>query len=101
MSGTTRNILGLVAWLVASFAAGGIGSRFLPGSWYAELAKPTWNPPAAVFAPVWTALYTMMGVAAWAVWWRAGFRDARLALALFADLRFGAAPAKLTTAAPR
>ncbi len=81
--GTTRSLLGLAGWLLASFAAAGIGSRYLPGEWYASLAKPSWNPPAAVFAPVWTALYTMMGVAAWLVWRRAGFAGAGVALGLF------------------
>jgi tryptophan-rich sensory protein len=77
------SVLGLAGWLLLSFAAAAIGSRFMPGAWYASLAKPSWNPPAAVFAPVWTALYTMMGVAAWLVWKRVGFAGAGLALGLF------------------
>lgn len=79
----STNVLGLAGWLLLSFAAAAIGSRFMPGAWYASLAKPAWNPPAAVFAPVWTALYTMMGVAAWLVWRRAGFAGASVALGLF------------------
>ncbi len=78
-----RNILGLVGWLVASFAAGWIGSRFMPGAWYEALAKPSWTPPGTVFAPVWTLLYALMGVAAWLVWRRAGFAGAGWALWLF------------------
>jgi benzodiazapine receptor len=81
--GTLRSLLGLVAWLAVSIAAGGIGSRFMPGAWYAALIKPSWTPPSAVFAPVWTALYLLMGVAAWLVWRRAGFGGARAALGLF------------------
>jgi len=81
--GSARDTLGLVGWLLLSFAAGWIGSRFTPGAWYAALAKPAWNPPAAVFAPVWSALYLLMGLAAWLVWRRAGFAGARLALVLF------------------
>jgi benzodiazapine receptor len=75
--------LGLAGWLAVSYAAGLVGSRYLPGPWYRELVKPSWNPPAAVFAPVWTALYALMAIAAWLVWKRAGFAAAALPLALF------------------
>jgi len=80
---TGKSALGLLAWLVVCFAAAAVGSRFLPGAWYATLTKPAWNPPAAVFAPVWTVLYASMGVAAWLVWRRAGFAGAGAALAAF------------------
>lgn len=75
------------AWLIFWVAlpllvGGGIGSLFQPGDWYAQLDKPPWNPPSRVFGPVWTALYVLMGVAAWLVWdrWRG---QARAALTLF------------------
>lgn len=80
---TAVRLLGLGGWLALSFAAGWIGSRFRPGAWYAALSKPAWNPPDAIFAPVWTLLYALMAVAAWIVWRRAGFSGAGLALGLF------------------
>jgi tryptophan-rich sensory protein len=73
----------LIVWIAVSMAAGLVGSQFLPGAWYAALQKPSWNPPNAVFGPVWTLLYVLMGVAAWLVWRRAGFAGARWPLGLF------------------
>jgi len=39
-----------------------IGGLFPPGPWFESLAKPTWQPPAAVFAPVWSVLYAMIAI---------------------------------------
>jgi len=80
----TRSIIGLIVWVLLCFAVAAFGAMFSPGStWYAQLQKPSWNPPGWVFGPVWTMLYTMMGVAAWLVWKPEGFAGARLALTLF------------------
>ncbi len=82
----SRQALGLVAWLVASYAAAAIGgfASASAGSFYAELARPTWAPPGWLFGPVWSVLYALMGVSAWLVWRARGFTGARNALLLFA-----------------
>lgn len=54
-------------WLLAVAAAAVIGATATPDAWYAQLRKPSFNPPAAVFGPVWTILYLVMAVAAWRV----------------------------------
>jgi tryptophan-rich sensory protein len=50
--------------------AGAIGSvaSLNAREFYAALERPSWSPPGWVFGPVWTALYLMMGVAAFLVW---------------------------------
>ena len=79
----SRTVLGLCGWLLLCFAAASLGAVFMPGEWFAALRKPAWNPPGWVFGPVWSALYTMMAVAAWLVWKRGGFAAQRQPLALF------------------
>lgn len=77
-------LLGFVVLCLAVAAAGGAVTASSVGTWYAALAKPSFNPPNWVFAPVWTALYLMMAFAAWRVWRRRGAGDARLALGVWA-----------------
>lgn len=98
----TRNnglvaVLGLFGFIVVTFCAPASGVMTLPGSWYAALNKPAWNPPAWIFGPVWTFLYLLMAVAAWLVWKRVGWKSAiwlyliQLALnAVWTPIFFGA-----------
>jgi len=66
-----NNIFKLVIAIFVSELAGIIGSIFTTPSidgWYRGLIKPALNPPAWVFAPVWTTLFVFMGIAAFLVW---------------------------------
>lgn len=66
-----NNTLKLIIAIGVSQLAGLIGSIFTISSiptWYTTLIKPTLNPPSWIFGPVWTLLYTLMGVAAFIIW---------------------------------
>ena len=79
-------VLGLVGWLALAFVAaavGGFAAADAP-TFYAQLALPSWAPPAGAFGPVWTVLYTLMGIAAWLVWRERRVRPVAPALAFFA-----------------
>lgn len=83
-----KKVAGIVVAIVVCELAGIIGSLFttpsIPG-WYAGLVKPSFNPPAWVFAPVWTTLYAMMGLAAWLITEKGLKRpEVKKALAVFA-----------------
>ncbi len=65
----------LVSSIAICEAAGILGSLFTESgasSWYAGIVKPSFNPPSWVFAPVWTALFVLMGIALFLVWKRGG-----------------------------
>jgi translocator protein len=67
MSNRTALLLFLVLVLGGGIA---IGFVTAPGDWYADLAKPPFNPPNWIFAPAWTTLYILIAVAGWRVWMR-------------------------------
>lgn len=81
----TRQCIGLVGWclLLLMIAVLGAVASINAGAFYQSLEQPAWAPPAALFGPAWSTLYTLMAIAAWLVWRRSGFGGAPLALGLF------------------
>ena len=79
----------LAAFIASALAAGAVGAVFSPAlspganHWYAMLAKPEWAPPNNWFAPVWIALYVMMGTSAWLISRERYHRGRTMALAAY------------------
>lgn len=79
--------LKLMLFIAVCQLAGLIGTIFtfdaIP-TWYATLNKPFFNPPNYLFGPVWTVLYTLMGISAYLIY-REGTKkkDVKEALNIF------------------
>lgn len=61
----------ILIMVVVCLTIGFLGSLITQQSvttWYPTLEKPFFNPPNWLFAPVWTILYVLMGIAAGFVW---------------------------------
>lgn len=82
-----NNTIKLVISVALPLALGGLSGYATArgvSNWYPTLVKPSFNPPAWLFGPVWTVLYIMMGVAAFLVWRRGLDVDGvRIALTIF------------------
>lgn len=70
------------AAVVAIAGIGGFATD-VNSDWYQSLEKPSFQPPGAVFGPVWGVLYLMLGVATWLAWRDAQGAKRRLILGLF------------------
>jgi tryptophan-rich sensory protein len=57
----------VIICLLVGFLSG-FATQSSVDNWYVGLNKPAINPPNWIFGPVWTLLYTLMGIAAGLVW---------------------------------
>jgi tryptophan-rich sensory protein len=60
--------LGIILCLAIGFLSSRITSEAIP-IWYNGLNKPFFSPPNWLFAPVWSVLYLLMGIAIGRVWY--------------------------------
>jgi tryptophan-rich sensory protein len=75
---------GLVVLFICLAFLPSLGAVFVKtGGWYEALNKPLWNPPAYLFGPVWTLLYTLIGLAGYFAWTRGRREDRRAAFAVY------------------
>ena len=61
----------LIVSILLAQSAGLIGSLFTfsaISTWYVLLNKPTFSPPNWLFGPVWTILYTLIGISFYKIW---------------------------------
>lgn len=77
----------LLIWLiVVCNLIGALGALWTSsdGSWYKNINKPTFNPPSWIFGPVWTILFTLMGISLYLVWVAPSSNIRTIALIIFA-----------------
>jgi tryptophan-rich sensory protein len=67
MNKISRIAIVVIICLAVGYLSGMV-TRASITTWYPTLVKPSFNPPNWIFAPVWTSLYVMMGVAAGFIW---------------------------------
>ncbi|HLL21238.1 MAG TPA: TspO/MBR family protein [Kofleriaceae bacterium] len=69
-----KNALAGLAFAALSYGAAALGTLTMRGKgspqglWYRSRRKPSFQPPAQAFAPVWTVLYGTIAYSGWRIW---------------------------------
>lgn len=69
MNKYTKILVCVASCLAIGFLSGQVTKDAII-TWYPTIAKPIFNPPNWIFAPVWSMLFTFMGIASGLVWAR-------------------------------
>ena len=67
VSFSLKIVIGIIGCNLVGLLAGWVTIEAIP-TWYESLNKPAFNPPNWLFGPVWTTLYTLMGISFAAIW---------------------------------
>ena len=70
MNKITKLAISIVGCLLTGFLGSLVTTPSIP-TWYQTLNKPFFSPPNWIFAPVWTTLYVLMGIALYLIWTKA------------------------------
>ena len=79
-------VLKFIVALALPLSIGAISGFFTSAAipnWYADLNRPSISPPNAVFGPVWTMLYILMGVSFYIIWCQPKSKQRKNALKIF------------------
>ena len=69
--------------VLAGLAMGWLSNSCEDNGWYANLARPSFQPPSWMFGVVWTTLYILMGIAVALIWNEPPSKERNRALTLF------------------
>jgi tryptophan-rich sensory protein len=81
MSKISKILVMVVTCVAVGYISGEV-TRESVTTWYTTIQKPSFNPPNWLFAPVWTTLYILMGIAAGLVWAKIDYDKATVKKAL-------------------
>lgn len=68
---TLKKIVAFIICLAIPLIVGALSGYVTAGeteNWFSTIQKPSFNPPNYIFAPVWTVLYTLMGISLFIIW---------------------------------